>query len=457
MRTLLAALCLILAAGSGAAQENGDLGLIPEAIDSEPAGPSPPASNAHGKYFLENDSTLASTRGNLTAAMPPPSPWLNRTSLDAYDQWSVDGTLFFTFSDRLNLSETNGTGAPAETSRNDVREVYGTWEPASETYVEFGRINLKNGVALGFNPTDFFKTRSAVAQASADPASLRDDRLGTLMLRAETIWDGGSATIAFAPRLQPPRPLDRTAPGWLNPSFDQTNGADRFLVALNPEIGDFGPQALIYHEGERTRFGLNLSHPLGQAIVAYAEWAGGNAPDLIANAISVGKATGTLPSTLPVLPSTSTGRALQNDLAVGASWSSAARITLNLEFHVHQAGFSSADWRNWFAVGAADPAAATELWYVRGYASDQQEPMSRQQVFLRADWQDAFIKDLELSAIAFVNPVDGSAMMQAAASRYLSGAWTVAGYFGGTFGGRRSEWGSIPGAVNATIQVVRYF
>ena len=452
------AFCFLCAAAPAAAQENGDLDRIPANLPDQPAA-SQPASNAHGKYYAEDAFALSSARGALAVAVPPPpsSDWSNRTSLDAYDQWSLDKTLSFTFSDSLNLTEADGIGFPAEAARNDLREAYFTWEPVTQTFLEFGRINFKNGIALGFNPTDFFKTRSAVAQASADPSAMRGDRLGTLMLRAQTIWDGGTATFVYAPKLQTPRPIVGTAPSWIDPSFDQTNTANRFLFAVNLEVGDFSPQALVYHESGRTKLGLNLSHPIGQSVIAYGEWTGGNAPDLIAQAIAFGKATGTLPAAAPVLPPTSASRAFQNDLAVGASWTSEAKVTLNFEYHFHQAGFSSEDWRGWFALGGTNPTLGPELWYVRGYASDQQQPMSRHQIFWRADWQDAFVTDLELSGISFVNLTDGSGMAQISADYYLSNAWTVGLYVGGTFGGRRSEWGSLPGASSAIFQVVRYF
>jgi hypothetical protein len=447
-----------LCAVPAAAQENGDLDRIPT-LQEEASAPVAPASNAHGKYYLEDAFALSSSRGSLAVRLPLPSSsdWGNRTSLDAYDQWSLAQNLSFTFSDRFSLTESEAIVFPRDAAHNDLREAYFTWEPVAATFLELGRINFKNGIALGFNPTDFFKSRSAVVLASADPSAQRGDRLGTLMLRAQTIWDGGSATFVYAPKLHTPRPLVGAAPNWIDPSFDQTNASDRFLFALNLELGDYSPQALVFHESGRTKLGLNISHPIGQSVIAYAEWAGGSEPNLIANAIAYGKATGTLPAFASVLPPTSTSRAFQNDLAIGASWTSEAKVTLNLEYHFHQAGFSGADWRGWFDIGAADPLAASELWYVRGYASAMQQPMSRHQIFWRAAWEDAFVEDLELSGISFVNLTDGSGMAQFSADYNLSNSWSLGVYVGGTFGGKRTEWGSLPGASSAIFQVVRYF
>ncbi|MDE2162233.1 MAG: hypothetical protein KGJ53_03660 [Alphaproteobacteria bacterium] len=458
MRGAVAACLALCAVMSALAQENGDLDRIPQAVQDEPVAP-PPDATAHGKYFLEDDFVLSSARGALTVPSPSPSSsdWANRLSFDAFDQWSLGGDLTLTYSDRLSVTEADGIAFPSEAVRNNLREAYLSWEPLAQTYLEVGRINLKNGIALGFNPTDFFKTRTAVAQASADPSALREDRLGTLMLRAQTIWDGGSLTFAFAPKIHTPRAITGPLPNAMDPGFDQTNTADRFLLALNFEIEELSPQLLFYHESGRTKFGFNISHPIGQSIIAYAEWAGGVQSNLIAQAIDFGKATGTLPAAAPFLPPATATRAFQNDLAIGASWTSAEKVTLNLEYHYHQAGFGQNDWRNWLDIGTADPSAAPELWYVRGFASDQQQPMTRHQVFLRADWQDAFIPNLELSAISFVNFYDGSGLSQLSASYYLSDRWTVGGYVGGTFGGRHSEWGSLPSDTSAIFQLVRYF
>ena len=458
MRLAGATLLALALCPPAAAQENSDLTRIPEAVQNEPAAVPAPAPAVHGKYFIEDDLGLALLQGRFVVAVPSqPSHWSNRTSLDALDRWSLGGGLSLSYSDRFDLTEADGIGFPAKAARNDLREAYLTWEALPETYLEFGRINLKNGIALGFNPTDFFKARTAVSQASNDPSALRENRLGTAMLRAQTIWNGGSASVAYAPRLHTPRPVAGSAPGWADPLFDQTNTTDRFLFTVNFDVADLSAETLLSRAGSRTKLGLDLSYPIGQSIIAYAEWAGGNDSDLITRAIQFGKATGTLPGYAPTLPPASSRRMFQNDLAVGGSWSSAAKVTINLEYHFHQAGFSGDDWRAWFSTGAAAPALAPELWYIRAYAADAQEPMSRQAIFLRADWQDAFVTDLEISGISFINPLDGSGMVQLAANYAASDNWTFGAYVGGDFGSARSEWNSLPASGNVIFQVVRYF
>jgi hypothetical protein len=395
--------------------------------------------------------------------LPPPAPanWRNRTSLDATDQWSLAEHVDLALSDRFNLREENDYEFPSrQILRNDFREGYITWQPMAQNYLEAGRINLRNGVALGFNPTDFFKTRTQVDLASLDPSVIREDRLGTVMLRGQSILSGGTASIAFAPKFYAPTRLVAGSQPGISPMFDRTNAADRVLLSAGYDVADLSPQALFYHERNQTRLGLNVTRPVGQSVIAYAEWAGGRQSNLITDAVSFGKTTGTLPASAPVLPPTNVDKSFRNDLALGFSWTSAEKITLNLEYHYHQAGLSGTDLQRWFAVGAAqrnNPNVTSELWFIRGYASDQQEPLTRQQVFLRADWVDAFTSDLELTAFAYLNLYDGSSLTQLGANYYLSNAWTIGAYLSANLGSPRSERGSFAQAGSAIVQLIRYF
>ncbi len=458
---LLLAVLALAATVPAWAQENSDLDRIPNAIPPEDQGaPGAALTARRGRYYVEDAAAISLLRHPLVPFPPPrPADWQNRTSLDGIDQWDLDDRLTLTMSDRLSLYEASSIDWGARRSlRNDFREGYLTWQPAGSDYLEGGRVNVRNGVALGFNPTDFFKSRTAVDQASLDPSALRQNRLGTLMARAEHLWSDGSASLALAPKLYPPTPIAASKAGF-DPRLDRTNGANRLLATASYDLAGLAPQALLYREGDMTKLGLNLSHQVGQSVIAYGEWAGGRQQSLIAEALAYGKRTGTLPPGAPIVPPTDTAKAFRNDLALGASWTSTAKITTNLEYHYHQAGFSDGDWRGWFASGQrrGSPGVASQLWYIRGYANDRQQPLTRQQAFLRVNATDAFTPGLELTALAFVDLYDGSSLVQLQASYYLSNAWTIGAYVSGDLGGVRSERGSLPQAASAVVLLVRYF
>ena len=145
---------------------------------------------ASGKLYLEDAFTAIGRRKSLAVPLPPSSTkqedWQNRTSLDKSGKWRLGDGLDATLSDRMNGIEQNNIGFPNNSNlRNDFREGYVTWEAQPETYLEAGRINVRHGTAIGFNPTDFFKTRTEVDLASQDPSVIREDRLGVAMVQAQ--------------------------------------------------------------------------------------------------------------------------------------------------------------------------------------------------------------------------------------------------------------------------------
>jgi hypothetical protein len=433
----------------------------PPTADAKPAKPKPPK-KFHWKLFLENAFTVSAFDHDVVVPFPSSFAvgWQNRTSFDAYLQWKPLKSLSFTFSDRLNLYfQDQQSFFSKNTVRNDLREGYVTWQPHTSIYLEVGRINVRNGAALGFNPTDFFKTRTLVGQASLDPSVIRQNRFGTLMVRGQAIWSSGSVSIAFAPKVMSPSPVIESDPIGVDPHFAATNSAYRVLGTLSFDALNLSPQLLGYFEPGRSKAGIHLSRPIGDAVVVYAEWAAGPEKNLITRAIEFGRQMGTLPDNAPLLPPTSASTSFRNDVAGGFSWTIATKVTLNVEYHFHQSGFGLGYWKNWFALGSTPgaPAALTgELWYLRAYANDQQEPLTQHEVFVRASWPRAFVPNLELTAFAFVDLLDGSVLSQVSANYYLSSRWTASVYLSSNLGPTRSERGSFPQRVSSIFQLTLY-
>ena len=456
MRPYAVALVFALAASAARA---GDLDRMPPPSQA-PAAASP--SSLSGVTYVQDDLASYAIRSALAVALPPSSSpsWEERLFFDARAQWQLSDSLAVHYSGRLNLRAEDGLAWGHENIRHDLREAYLAWDAGGGIFVELGRINLKSGVALGFNPTDFFKTRAVVEPLSADPSVLREDRLGTLMAMGQGVWNGFALTIAVAPKVarQSTVYANDDLPSF-DPMFDRTNARTRFLAKASVRIADdIVPELLFYSEGGDSYAGLDLTRAFGKSVVGYVEWSGGERRSLIADALASGIQTGALPaSAVAILPHDG-ARAFRNDLAVGASYATQEEVSFNLEYHYHQAGFSDADWQGWFAAGAtADDATRGALWYVRGDASDRQEPVARSSIFLRADWEDAVVRDLSLTGFVLADTRDGSGLAQFSADYVLSRTWQVGGLVDVTFGGRRSDYGSIPEAANVLVRVSRYF
>ena len=468
MRWPLAALLVAMATAlpALAADEDTDLNRIPaEAPAQMQPAQAERALSSKNVNYIGDALQLSLPRNSLAVPYPSPQPasWENWLFLDTRDEWNLGEAWRVNYSGRLNFRTSNAIPFPThENVRNDLRELLVEWQPTDTAWLELGRVNLRNGVALGFNPTDFFRPRTVIEPLTADPSVLREDRLGVLMLTGQWLWRSGSITVAYAPKVTRPTPIYgiRTERSF-DPELGQTNADDRILVKVSLNLADtFNPELLYYHAGNRTQIGTNLTTPIGRSTVAYLEWSGGVRSDLIADAFRFGRTTGSLPASALTLLPNNTDASFMNDVSVGISYATLNRMTINLEYHFHQAGLSSEDWGRWFNTSAqrgSVPGVNAALWYLRSYAQDQQEPIERHAVFVRWDWQDAFVTDLELTALATVNLQDASAFLQATAEYHLSRTWTVTGLIGGTIGGRRTEYGSLPGLASALLRVSRYF
>ena len=292
---LLATFALCVSASAAHAQADTDLDRIPERAT---APQQQQTSSPDRIVYMQSDLTVNGSRGGLAVPLEPPPQWEARLFADARLRWQLTDDLSFAYSGRLNLRVEDGFAFPGrETIRHDFREAYLAWQIGDGVFAQLGRVNLKSGVALGFNPTDYFKTRAVVDPASADPTVLREDRLGTFMLSAQAIWSGGSLTVAVAPKLAeetPPYANDNLPR--FDPMADRTNAQWRGLIKASLDLpGDLSPELLLYREPGRTQIGLNLTRGIGQAAVAYIEWSGGNSTGLMARAFADGTRTGVLP------------------------------------------------------------------------------------------------------------------------------------------------------------------
>src|SRR5262249_42915292 len=203
--------------------------------------------NGNQRLYVENAFTGSTGRSTLLVPVPQStaSTWQDRVFVDVRREWRAGRRLTLTFSDRLNVRAENDLAFPTQQNViNDWRGGVVSLERFYRTHIPAGGVQTKSGAALGFNPTDFFKTRAVVEPLSSDPSVLREDRLGTLMLRAQSLWTGGAMTVAFAPAVSQMSAIysDSNLPS-VGPSFDRTNARARLLVKGSINVAaDFSPE-----------------------------------------------------------------------------------------------------------------------------------------------------------------------------------------------------------------------
>ncbi|WGS51932.1 hypothetical protein LFL96_27380 [Paraburkholderia sp. D15] len=258
-----------------------------------------------------------------------------------------------------------------------LKQAYLSWQPSQAVIVDAGRINLREGVAAGFNPTDFFKTNAIRSVVSIDPTSLRENRQGSVMLRSQLLWTGGSMSALVSPPLQH-NPSD--AP--FDPDFGATNQNFRYMLSETQRlVGEFAPQWLLYGgAGIAPQVGVNLTTLLGDSTVGFIEYAGGRSGELAD----------------PAQPAS-----FHSKLATGLTHTFPNKLSVTLEYDYDG---TSADRATWDALDS-DPA---RYWQYRNTAASTQALTTRQSLFLYASWQDALVRHLDLSAMARLDLVDHS-------------------------------------------------
>ena len=301
MRAAATAAVLLFAGSVHAADENKDVDLIPQApAQAQAASPVPSVDRGNQRIYVENALGFSSLRDDLLVPQPPPLPpkWEEHLFADARLQWAIAPNAFIAYSGRLSLVAEEDLGFPNRGNlTHDLRELYASTEPRPRDYVDAGRINVKSGVALGFNPTDFFKARAVVDPLTADPSALRENRLGTLMLRAQHVGERATVSALYAPRVTDPAPIGDDRYRGFDPLFDRTNGTNRWLVKASAQLGNgVNPEAMLFGENGQVKTGVNLAESVGQSTVVYAEWAGGRQLGIADQALAFGRATGSVPA-----------------------------------------------------------------------------------------------------------------------------------------------------------------
>lgn len=303
-----------------------------------------------------------------------------RLSIDArFDKTLAPGWRAV-FADRLDMNRLEGVSGNRDI--NTLKEAYLSWQVQPDRIADLGRINARNGVALGYNPTDYFRAGALRSVVSLDPASLRENRLGSAMLRGQALWNGGSLTALYSPKL-----ADQPSDSAFSPDFGATNRRARWLLALSEKLSAaLNPQWLLSGgAGQSPQLGLNLTGLPNDATVAYFEWSGGRAASLAAQALI-----------------SRDDAAFRSRASTGLTYTTPGNVSLSAEYQYNGAALDAAGWD----ALRRGPAAAYGLY--RGFVTNLQEPPTRHNVFLYAVWHDALIKHLDFTAMVRYDVADHS-------------------------------------------------
>ncbi|GCL64426.1 hypothetical protein [Pseudaquabacterium pictum] len=304
-------------------------------------------------------------------------------------------------------------------TRHHLREAYLGWQSESgQRSVDLGRINQRHGPAYSYNPTDFFRRGATRSVVTADPIALRENRTGTFMVRASQLWDGGGASLAWAPQL--------TRSGRENSTFsldlDGTNATDRVVLTVGAKASDrwSGEALWMVEEGRSPRLGLNMTGLVTDAAVVHAEWSMARSPRLLDTALG-----GPAP------------RLRHHQATLGLTYNLPGGLSITAEAAYNGAGLTRAGWQQLFAQGPVPVAALFST------AQADQELAARRAWMLYATQKGVLLKQLDVTAFVRQNAVDNSRVVWAEL-RYHWPRFDLALQWQRTAGAPSTEYGAYP-------------
>jgi hypothetical protein len=398
----LAAACFL---GTAAANELDALKL-----EAEPEKSTKPASRGT-RAFAE----LA--LGNATQRYGLGDESLRRLSLDLQLSAPLATGWRGVLSNRLDAVSPQAQGS--DRTVNTLREAYVGWQDnTGQLAVEFGRINLRTGPGYGYNPSDFFRTGSQRTVTTVDPIALRDNRMGTVALRAQNTWSGGSLVVALAPKL-----ASKASSAGFSLDLGATNDQARGQLVVSQKLseGVSGQLVAFKQDGQAMALGASASALLGDALVAHAEWSTSRERRL---------------ADLAWMGAGAAVRAQRGVL--GLTWSAPGATTLTLEYQANGFALSGAQWATAAASGGVPRLGSYLL------TADQRVDLAaRRAVLFYATKKNLAVKGLDLTALLRLNGDDHSRLAWIEL-RYLWASAELALQWQQLQGKSLSEFGVLP-------------
>lgn len=359
----LAAWTCAAAVATGAAAQGGDAGALQLADETTDTAVPPRSWQA----YIESSAGRQRLHGPLAVSGQD----VQRLSLDLRAEFAPAPGWQASLAPRLDL-DWPAQAAGADTAVFTLREASLGRRLPGGLLLDAGRLRARQGVALGYNPTDLFREGSTRALASIDPASVKANGQGSVLLRAQQLWAGGAAALLLSPRLG-------SGPSARGLSLDlgATNPRRRALASYSPVLSERASAQLLaaWQAGRAPRWGLNATWLAGTATVAYLEWSGGR-----------------LPAQLDLALQRDGPARWRHQLALGAT-TTAGRLSVSAELKADGAAPDAAGWR-----ALRDGAPADWLRYM-ALVQRLQELPTRHAALLHARWDEAFVPRLQLGAL----------------------------------------------------------
>lgn len=335
-----------------------------------------------------------------------------RASSHYYGTYALSDRMSLLFNLRGRIDRVEGQNFNSSDNVNlDVQELAISYTVSSQVTLQFGRINIRNGVAIGFNPTDWFKDNSLVATESAAPSDRRRERLGVFALTGTATVGNSLLQLGYRPKISASTGSLLSDMDNIGLGLDRTNATNAFFIKATPQFGgNLSVTGNFLLNDDGPGLGFEASGTIGDNLVLYGEVFAQKRLSIASEALAGGLGSAAFQQGLGV----NSDKDWEVQAALGLNWAlpqsivGTRDISVALEYHLNTAGLNSSQIAVLASAAGADGAAAGAIY---GMTSRRQEPLARNQIFTRVVWND-FWGDSDLSALGFYVPADNSGLAQ---------------------------------------------
>jgi len=241
-------------------------------------------------------------------------------------------------------------------------------------FLELGRMNVKEGIAYGYNPTDYFKGGSSFT-LSLDPKEKIENRLGAVLVQVSAIWDNITLKALYSPQISTNANSIQSDKKYIGLHLDESNSQERASLYLGYTGFDaLSISGLLHKNDDGLNIGLNMSY-IQERSIWYLEASTAKKQD---------KSN------------------YETELSLGLNYSSQNNIVSTFEYIYNEGGLNKEEIHTLFSQK-----------YLANYSPKipKSTMLSKHTLFMMARQSDV-LHNLDWNALAWVNPLDKSSLLQ---------------------------------------------
>lgn len=330
-----------------------------------------------------------------------------------------------------------------------LKELYYKGKINTKNIFEIGRINIKNGLARGYNPTDYFKGGASFIN-SKDPKEIKENRLGSVMIKDTIFLNDFTIKAIYSPKISVDKNGTYSSKEHFGFNLDKTNYENRFTLAVDYNgFKDISCIVILHKNEDDLNLGFNLSY-IKNSWIFYTENSYKNSKDDFTKTVEK----------LNLHPT------IQNHFkkdekniyqsVIGFKYTSTNNLVATLEYIYNHMGLDKDNWDDWFELASLNPSFENQLNAISGYMNEGENIKSKGSLFLHLHNMDMFI-NTDGSVLIKLNTYDKSFLSQVGIEYSYSDNVQLNGYLKNYFGKAKSEYGSLNNDSELLLEIKYFF